>query len=53
MNKNEVGKRIKEIRVNLGLSMTKFGSKIDEIKPVKSELFQTGKMENNYLTKRE
>lgn len=36
MNKNEVGKRIKEIRVNLGLSMTKFGSKIDEIKPVKS-----------------
>ena len=36
MDKNEIGKRIKEIRINLGLSMTKFGIKIDEKNPVKS-----------------
>ena len=28
MDKNEIGKRIKEIRINLGLSMTKFGIKL-------------------------
>ena len=36
MNKSEIGKRIKQIRLSLGSSMIKFGEQIDEISPVKS-----------------
>lgn len=36
MDKTKIGKRIKQIRLELGLSMTKFGEKIDNNNPVKS-----------------
>ncbi|WP_238989586.1 helix-turn-helix domain-containing protein [Staphylococcus ursi] len=36
MNKQDIGKRIHQIRIDLGLSMTEFGKNIDKKSPVKS-----------------
>lgn len=56
MNKNEIGKRIRQIRVGLGLSMAKFGEEIDKSSPVKSGVvsnWENGKqIPNNQRIKR-